>query len=126
MQLLQLDCERGFVSVGGQCQQADDGLACLTFGKLRAEVFPGLPIDRAREDVVAKHPPGKGSRLALEVLDKMTVVNLSRMAIPIAANSSRALEHGLTAQKASDPISVHAHVQPMTDESAWRAVLFPF
>jgi hypothetical protein len=53
--------ESGFVTIGGRCQQADDGLAHVAFGKLRTEVFPGLPIDRAREDVVAKHhPSGKG------------------------------------------------------------------
>jgi hypothetical protein len=68
----------------------------------------------------------KAPGLRLRFFDKMTVVDLPRIAMPIAANRSQALEHALTAQKAFHPISVHAHVQPMTDESAWHAVLFAF
>ena len=122
-QLFEFIGQLRLVPIGGQHEQADHRLARLAFGPCRCQPLPGLAVHGTREHRVAQHPACERAGLASERGHQMPVVDVARVALPVAVRRTRALEHTPATEPAFDVLCVLPHHQAVTDELARGAVL---
>src|SRR5450755_1435161 len=86
--------EHAFDAVaGGHLEKRNDALAGLSLGELQVELLPHPAVRLAREERVAEDQPLERLGLALEGIDKVSVIDHPAASVDRRSSATRQREH---------------------------------